>query len=39
MEMAEEKLPEPEGYCKYCCKPIYLGLAQHELICKFSKRD
>jgi len=37
--MAEEKkLPEIEGYCRFCKKPIYTGLARHELICQFEKR-
>jgi hypothetical protein len=35
--MAEEreKLPEPEGICRFCHRPIYTNLKEHELICKF----
>jgi hypothetical protein len=38
MAEKEKSLPEPEGICPYCQKPIYIGLAEHELICKFKKR-
>jgi len=34
MAEKEVKLPEPEGYCRYCGKPIYIGLTEHEVICK-----
>ncbi len=37
-EDEEKKLPEPEGICKYCGKPIYFKLAEHELICKYRDR-
>jgi hypothetical protein len=37
--MAEKnELPKPEGICRFCKRPIYKGLAEHELICKFSEK-
>jgi hypothetical protein len=33
--MTTDKLPEPEGICRFCKKPIYIELTKHEIICKF----
>lgn len=35
--MSKEKLPEPEGICPYCGKPIYTHFSEHVLICKLEK--
>jgi len=35
--MAKEKLPEPEGICPYCNKPVYVHLSEHILICKMER--
>lgn len=37
--MKEEKLPKPEGICRFCGKPIYVKLKEHELICRFEKEE
>jgi len=35
--MTKEKLPEPEGTCPYCGKPIYIGFSKHLLICRLKQ--
>jgi len=35
VEETKVELPKPEGICKFCKKPIYIGLDKHELICQF----
>gem|GEM_PF-1233372 len=37
--MGEESLPKPEGICKYCKKPVYHSLAQHELVCRLEEKQ